>query len=191
MAKRKASAIMPGQERGAMLARHDRFAMELVRNGGNQSQAAMAAGYSDHTSRQAGYRLMKMPGMHERVAALREQMHEKVGLSVEGTLRELARVIHFDVRRLFRPDGTMKSPVELDDDTAAAILGVKVEELATGSGKDRVVTGHTHDFKIANKVEAIDKAMRHLGLYERDNSQRSDNLSLQIVLVDPPSRTPP
>jgi len=31
-------------------------------------------------------------------------------------------------------------------------------------------------------------AMRHAGLYERDNDQRQPNLALQVVLVDPPKK---
>ncbi|CAB4164962.1 hypothetical protein UFOVP833_10 [uncultured Caudovirales phage] len=34
-----------------------------------------------------------------------------------------------------------------------------------------------------DKLKAIDMAMRYFGLYERDNTRRSQNLQLQIVLV--------
>jgi terminase small subunit-like protein len=37
-----------------------------------------------------------------------------------------------------------------------------------------------------NKLEAIEKVMRHLGMFERDNSQRQPNLALQIVVIGPP-----
>jgi hypothetical protein len=37
--------------------------------------------------------------------------------------------------------------------------------------------------KFWDKNAAIDKAMKHLGAYERDNAQRSESLELEIVPV--------
>ena len=38
-----------------------------------------------------------------------------------------------------------------------------------------------------DKNAALDKAIRQLGLFERDNTQRSENFSLQVVLVGAPT----
>jgi hypothetical protein len=38
-----------------------------------------------------------------------------------------------------------------------------------------------------DKYAALEKAMKHLGLYNRDNRQQSENLSLQVVLVGAPT----
>jgi hypothetical protein len=37
-----------------------------------------------------------------------------------------------------------------------------------------------------DKNQALEKALKYLGLYERDNA-RSENLSLQVVLVGAPT----
>jgi hypothetical protein len=39
--------------------------------------------------------------------------------------------------------------------------------------------------RFADKNAAIEKAMKHLGLFERDNAQREVPLNLQVVFVDP------
>jgi len=41
--------------------------------------------------------------------------------------------------------------------------------------------------KFWDKNRALEMAMKHLGLYNRDNTQRSENLSLQVVLVGAPT----
>jgi hypothetical protein len=38
-----------------------------------------------------------------------------------------------------------------------------------------------------DKNAALEKAMKHLGLYNRDNIRRSENLSLQVLLVGAPT----
>jgi hypothetical protein len=39
--------------------------------------------------------------------------------------------------------------------------------------------------KLWDKNAALEKALKHLGLYERDNRQKSENLTLQVLLVQP------
>lgn len=41
------------------------------------------------------------------------------------------------------------------------------------------------DIKWSDKLSALEKSMKHLGLFERDNSQRAPDLSLQVVMVGP------
>jgi hypothetical protein len=37
----------------------------------------------------------------------------------------------------------------------------------------------------ADAEAALEKAMKHLGLYDRDNAQRGENLQLVVELVGP------
>jgi hypothetical protein len=39
------------------------------------------------------------------------------------------------------------------------------------------------------KTEGLAQAMRYLGLFERDNRQQSENLSLQVLLVGAPTKS--
>jgi phage terminase small subunit len=95
---------------------------------------------------------------------------------------QLARVCFSDVRKLCNPDGSLKKVNELDADTAAAVASFEVDEVEIG---DKVVR-RTIKVKLWDKNAALEKAFRHLGLYNRDNTQRSENLSLQVVLVGKP-----
>jgi phage terminase small subunit len=73
---------------------------------------------------------------------------------------------------------------ELDDETAAAIASVEVREEFEGQGEGRKLVGYTKKIRFWDKPAAINMAMKHLGLFERDNSQRRENLAIQVVLVD-------
>jgi phage terminase small subunit len=102
---------------------------------------------------------------------------------VERTRAELARVCFSDVRKLFNPDGSLKKVSELDADTAAAVASFEVDEVEVG---DKVVR-RTIKVKLWDKNAALEMAIKHLGLYERDNTQRSENLSLQVLLAGAPT----
>lgn len=103
----------------------------------------------------------------------RKVVIEKMELTTERTLREIARLAYVDPRKFFHADGRPKEISELDDDTAAALAGMEVTEEWTGTGKDRVQTGITKKYKLADKNSALEKAMKHLGEYEADNRQRN------------------
>lgn len=94
---------------------------------------------------------------------------KKADISQEQVIRELAHLALFDARKLFYSDGTPKPINELDDATAAAISGVK--QMRNGD------EWSTLEYKISDKNQALDKLMRHLGLYEKDNDQKTASLA--------------
>ena len=60
---------------------------------------------------------------------------------------------------------------ELGEDIRAAVASYETE-----GGRTKI--------KFWNKVDALDKAIRHLGLFEHDNRQQGQNLAIQINLVE-------
>lgn len=149
------------------------FVESYLTNGGNASQAAVAAGFSEKTAGAAGSRLLKHVEVLTMLQQRRKVVIEKMELTTERTLREIARLAYVDPRKFFHADGRPKEISELDDDTAAALAGMEVTEEWTGTGKDRVQTGITKKYKLADKNSALEKAMKHLGEYEADNRQRN------------------
>lgn len=137
----------------------------------NGTQAAIRAGYSPKTAHQTAYELLRKPEIAARIRENAESVAAIAGLTVERTLREVARIAYFDPRKLFNKDGQPLQLHELDDDTAAAIQGVEVLEEWEGSGADRRLVGLVKKYKVADKNSALDKAMKHLGQYETDNKQ--------------------
>jgi hypothetical protein len=47
--------------------------------------------------------------------------------------------------------------------------------------------GRTTRVRMWDKNQALEKALKYLGLYERHNTQQSENLSLQVLLVGAPT----
>jgi hypothetical protein len=136
---------------------------------------------SDKTINEAASRLLKNSKVAARISELTAPALKSAGLTVGRTLREVARISYSDPRRLCREDSSLKPPDEWDDDTAASVASFEVSEEFSGCGDERKLTGYTKKVKFWDKHAALDEALKHLGLYERDSSQRAPNLALQIV----------
>jgi phage terminase small subunit len=175
--------VKAGNGQAAAATRRAVFVQAYIANGHNATQAAITAGFSAKTAYSQGQRLLNNVEVRRQLAEAAQKVAEASGLTAERALRELARVIHFDVRRLYRPDGTLKSPAELDDDTRAAIANFEVDEMKV----DGAVVRRTIKIKLSDKIRALEIAMRHLGLYKRDNTRRAENMQIQVVLVDAPT----
>ncbi len=129
----------------------------------NATQAAIRAGYSKRTAKEQATRLLSNVHVAAAIAEGRAARSERVGITADRVLQELARVAFFDIRKALNPDGTMKPLSELDDDTAAAIAGIDLSEIRDGEGTP---IGVLKKIKIADKLAALDKLARNLGLLQ-------------------------
>lgn len=145
----------------------------------NGRRAAIAAGYSEKTAAAQASRLLRNVNIRAEVdshhAAVIAKVQEETGITLERTLREIARGAFFDVRRLFDANGEPLPITELDDDTAAVIAGL---ETATerARGEDAGQATFIRKYKISDRKGYLDMLMKHLGGYEVDNAQKSDPL---------------
>lgn len=155
-----------GTSKQAASDRKQHFVEAYIANGGNGRQAAITAGFSARTATQQASRLLTDVNVQAQIRERRSQLLQKLELNTEGVLRNLAQAVYFDPRKLFKADGTALLPHELDDDTAAALSGVEFEVGANG----KVVSAK---YKAAEKNGARDQAMKHLGLFKADNTQRT------------------
>jgi phage terminase small subunit len=162
--------------------KREKFA-QLVATGESASDAYRKAygqgSMSNKTLNEKASRLMGK--VRARVAELRApallQAQYTITVDLNRTLFENARIGFSDVRKLFRPDGSLKDPSEWDDDIAAAVA--KVERVSLfGKGKDGLgQIGYTTKVTLWNKGDALDKLMKNLGGYRRDKDQKKDILA--------------
>ena len=153
---------------------HAQFVDEYLANGRNASAAyrKLHPRASERTGSVNGARLLANTSVQAILAEREKALIERAGLRLEDTLRQLKCVQNFDLRKLYREDGTLKAPHELDDDTAVALGSVETEELFEGKGDAREHVGKLRKVKAFDKIRAIDMAMKHFGQYEIDNKQK-------------------
>lgn len=163
------------------------FVEAYIANGGNATEAAKTAGYSAKTARSQGQRLLTDVDIKARVLSRREKVvavaEQETGITVAGILRELHAIVHSDLRKAFNPEtGALLPPHKWPDDVAKAMSSIKVVEMAGAAamgGADGLehVPMYTKEVKFWDKNAAIDKAMKHLGMFEKDNEQKASALA--------------
>lgn len=140
-----------------LTARQEQFVKEYLIDL-NASQAAVRAGYKGDPNT-VGPRLLADVGIRSLVDQAIARRSESVKVTAERVLLELERLALFDIRKIFNADGSLKRVVDLDDDTAAAIMSVEMVEIGTDG---QLAIGKK--FKAADKKGALELMMRHKGM---------------------------
>ena len=142
---------------------------------GNQTEcyAHMFPKVGRGAARVRGSHYFNHPIVQEHIQEKADEIGEQADVTQARVLQEVARLGLYDVRKLFDADGRPLAITELTDEMAAAIVGVEV--VTIGSGEAGL--GEIRKYKLADKNSALEKLMKHLGLYEKDNNQRAKSLS--------------
>lgn len=163
--------LTPQQERFAQEVASGKSLSEAYRTAYPRSQKWKQTAVAESASRMA-----TLPNVSARIAGLRAAAADRAMMTAADVLREAMRLARFDIRKLYREDGSLVPIHELDDETAAAVQAVEIQEVYEGSGPDRVFVGYTKKYKVADKNAALEKLFKHFGLYEVDNKQKTDPL---------------
>lgn len=132
----------------------------------NATNAAIAAGYGEKSAYKAGYRLSNNVQVKARIAELQKKQTDKLDVTAERVLGELAKMAFLDPRKFFNEDGSLKRVNELDDQTAASLAGIEHEKLFEHFGKGQAKeVGTTTKIKIADKGINLERLGRHLKLF--------------------------
>lgn len=137
--------------------KQDRFIVEYLANDGNQTKAAIAAGYSPATAASIGNELMQRP---EIISAIQEEMDrraERTRITPDKVLKEWARLAFADASEFceWTKDGkvVLKPSIELTPDQRACIAEV------TNSPSQGL------RIKFYDKTRALDALSRNLKLF--------------------------
>ena len=178
----------PGNSKASAEARRLKFVKHYISNGNNGVQAAISAGYSPKGAAVTASRLLTLPNISQALEQERERAAAATGLTVERTLRELARIAYQDPRKLFHANGAPRAIHELDDDTAATVASFEIEEQTreTGRGKSkkRTVASFIRRVKAWDKNAALEKAMKYHKLYSDDVPQHGTVIIIGASTLD-------
>lgn len=136
----------------------------------NATQAATRAGYSAKTAEYIGYQLLQKTPVQAAIQAAQRERSARTGVTADRVVKEIARIAFADPRAVMSwgPDGVvLKESSTLTDDEAAMVS--EVAETWSNSGGSRKVKMH-------DKVAALEKLARHVGLYD----DKSDSATIVI-----------
>jgi phage terminase small subunit len=144
-------------------ARQIRFCEEYLIDH-NATQAAIRAGYTQQNADVTGPRLLRKDGIKAYIDGKSKVLQQKVGISQERVLLEMTRIATFDPRKLYHPDGSPKQIHELDDDTAACVAGIEIEE--TGGGRSKKKKMRVVRMRFWSKDRQLEVLGKHFKIFD-------------------------
>lgn len=163
------------------------FVEAYCTNGGNGKQAAITAGYSPKTAEVAASRLLSKDKVRNAVEKRRAEAlasaEDKTLLTAHEVLQDLAQAKRFDPALMYGEDGALLPIRDMPADVRLHLEGVEFDEIVVGTGENRKVIGHTAKIKFPKKAIVRDQAMKHFGLYEKDNAQQPQAAPPMFVIV--------
>ena len=147
----------------------------------NATQAAIRAGYSKRTAEQQGFQLLKKTSVQAAVQEAIRKRSERTEITQDRVLQELAKIGFSNMKDFVEwgPDGvTLKESAEMDGD--AALCVAEVYQTTTQHGG-------TVKFKLHDKVSALEKIAKHLGMFsddpEKQRGRPRDFVPLEVRLA--------
>lgn len=163
---------------GKLTAKHKRFCEEYLVDL-NAGRAAERAGYSKKTADQTASRLLRNVKISDFIKKLQNKLSEKTEITAEKVIQELAKVGFSNIQDFINEGNSIQDISKVDEPKAAAVSAIETSE---STSKDGTVTVNTK-FKLYNKVDALEKIGRHLGIFEKDNQQQKSDIVIKQNVI--------
>lgn len=161
-----------------LTAKKKRFCEEYIIDF-NGTQAAIRSGYSKKTANEQASRLLTNVNIQSYIKILQNKLSENTQITAEMVINELAKIGFSDMREYYESEDKTKDITKMDNKLSAAISSIKITE-TEGEWGSRTI----REFRLHDKLSALDKLGRHLGVFEKDNSQKKPELISPEILSD-------
>jgi len=132
----------------------------------NATQAAIRAGYSKKTANEQAGRLLVNVSVQAKIYQLKEKRSNRIEMTSDGVLKELKNWVEGDYTDLMML--TAKQIKELAPEIRRLITGFKrTTRRIPGTDEEEIQI----EIKFIDKIKAMEMISKHIGFYEKDNSQ--------------------
>lgn len=196
--KQEVDQFLPTKAGGKITAKMRAFVAEYLKTH-ELAGSAIRAGYAPKYAGSIANRLIQKSQVADLIRQEEEEALKRAGIDRTRALMELAKLAYFDLRKLYREDGSLKNPGEWDDGTAAAIASIETFEEFKGAGKNRRQVGYIKKVKVCDKNRSLEMLLKHLGLLkenvvfpDKDGNPMAPGTTVQnkieVVFVSPPGQ---
>jgi len=167
--------------------KQERFCQAYIEFGNKSEayrQAYDAEAMNSNTVHVKACELFKDGNVTVRIEELQKEARERNKVKIDDVLDYLANMIKFDIAELYEEDGRMKSIHDIPKPHREMISSVKVYEDFMSIDGQREKVGETKEVRLLNKLDVIEKFMKHFGGYEKDNGQKNTSQVTIFQLPD-------
>ena len=147
----------------------------------NLGEAVRLAGYKNKNLADKARKLLATPLIQQEVARLKAEMFKQNTMKVVEAMSILADMIRVDPLDLFDGEGNLRHLKDVPKATRLCIDDISFKTVYETTKKGKVAKVVPSKVKLSNKQQAIDKVLRHLGAYERDNQTKNTPVTLLSV----------
>ena len=160
----------------------------------NATQAALRAGYSEKTAHTIGWENLQKQEVGLAIQEAQAERSKRTEITQDRVLQELARVGFSDLRNVLSDKGAIIDVHDWDDDTARAISSVEVVRRQSGEydENDNPIPEYVHKFRAWDKVSALEKMGRHLGMFPTkvDHTSSDGTMTPKPTVIELVGKTP-
>lgn len=127
----------------------------------NGTKAAIRAGYSAQSARSMASDLLTLPNVQAFLSELRTEQQQRLDITADRVLNELAKIGFSDVRGYLTETGRIAQITQLPQDITPAISEVRTETRLVGEEPVEFTR-----FKLHDKVGALTLIGKHLGMFK-------------------------
>lgn len=169
--------------------RQQRFCQEYIIDL-NATQAALRAGYCARTINVQGPRLLVKDSIQTELQKLKVKRSERTNVKADDVVLELAKIGFSNIEDYLTVDKDGETHLKDFDDIERNVLAaVESIKISTTKNKDDSREYTTTQFKLCSKLNALEQLGKHLGIFERDNTQRTPKETINLlVLIDGSSK---
>lgn len=162
----------------ALTPKQKRFCEEYVIDF-NGAQAAIRAGFSKNAAKEQAARLLTKANITEYVKILQTKLQERSQITADMVINELAKCGFSNIQDFIERGNSTVDLSEVDARKAAAVSSVKVTNKTYGSGEDTTVEQQV-EFKLYDKVSALNLLGKHFGTFDADNRQKASKFVVKL-----------
>lgn len=163
----------------------------------NATQAAIRAGFSARTAGPIGSEYLKKPHIKEEIDRKLASISSRLEATADNVRRELARIALFDPRKLYDTSGNLIPIKDLGPDEAACVASLDIEEIYSGRGEEREISGNVKKIRLWNKNQALKDLALIVGLLKEADGKEYAAQKKKVYILpsekipdfEPPSDT--
>ena len=150
--------------------KQERFCLEYVIDF-NATQAAIKAGHSENTANEQGSQNLAKLSIQERIKQLQAKAIEKLDTDHTDVLNQLKNWAYSDITQTI--ELSAQEVKELPLEIRQLITKFKRTVKSGDWGEEEVIELH-----FVSKEKAIEMIAKHIGFFEKDNSQKKTEISM-------------
>lgn len=156
-----------------------RFCEEYLKDF-NGAQAAIRAGYSKESAKEQASRLLTNANVATYLTLLKDQNSKNHSDLKNLIVEEYKKIGFSNIQDFIEADNSIVDISQIDREKAAVVESIKKTETEFSGANESTGTKTTVQIKLWDKLNALEKLGRYVGLFEEDNKQRGAIINVNI-----------